>query len=105
MKYKELQIVKHSLQHYLNRPHATEKEVAEEKRLLDKITIQVDEMKEKYGIKPNTNKQQCSTCGVTMEHNWSSGICVHCDFHLGMGYTKEVIKQLIKNQKGGNNHA
>ena len=52
MKYKELQIIKHSLQHYLNRPHATEKEIAEEKRLLNKVTNQVDEMKEKYNINP-----------------------------------------------------
>lgn len=51
MKYKELQIVKHSLQHYLNRPNATQKEIEEEKRLLYKVTTQVDEMKEKYGIK------------------------------------------------------
>lgn len=89
MKYKEMQIIKHSLQNYLNRPNATEKELSEEKRLLDKVTQQVDEMKEKYGIKPNTNKQQCSICGVTMAHNWSSGVCVHCDFHLGMEHNYE----------------
>jgi hypothetical protein len=51
MKYKELQIIKHSLQHYIKRPNATEKDVEQEKRLLEKITIEVDEMKEKYNIR------------------------------------------------------
>lgn len=49
-KYKELQILKHSLQHYIERPNATEKDIQQEKRLLEKITLEVDELKEKYGI-------------------------------------------------------
>jgi hypothetical protein len=50
MKYRDLQIIKHSLQHYIERPNASEKDVEQEKRLLEKITLEVDEMKEKYGI-------------------------------------------------------
>jgi hypothetical protein len=44
LKYKELQIIKHSLQNYITRSNAAEK------RLLEKITLEVDEMKDKYGI-------------------------------------------------------
>ncbi|WP_176481826.1 hypothetical protein [Paucisalibacillus globulus] len=51
MKYKELQIVKHSLQHYITRQGATPKDVEQEKRLLAKVTNEVDEMKNKYNIK------------------------------------------------------
>jgi hypothetical protein len=50
LKYKELQIIKHSLQHYITRSNATEKDTEAEKRLLKKITLEVEEMKEKYGI-------------------------------------------------------
>lgn len=56
MKYKELQIIKHSLQHYIKRPGATKKDIATEKRLLLKITNQVDEMKEKYRIGKGESK-------------------------------------------------
>ncbi|KDE26704.1 hypothetical protein BA81_14192 [Bacillus safensis FO-36b] len=48
--YKELQIIKHSLQHYITRPNATDKEITEEKRLLQKITCEVNELKNRYGI-------------------------------------------------------
>lgn len=51
MKYKDLQIIKHALQYYINRLCATEKEKAEESRLLHKITVTVEEMQEKYGIR------------------------------------------------------
>lgn len=51
MKYTELQIIKHSLQYYITRSYATDKEIEQEIRLLDKITSQVDEMKKKYEIK------------------------------------------------------
>lgn len=50
LKYKELQMIKHSLQHYIERPNASEKDIEQEKRLLEKITIEVEDMKEKYGI-------------------------------------------------------
>lgn len=50
LKYKELQIIKHSLQHYVTRPNATAKDIKQEKRLLDKVIQEVNEMKERYGI-------------------------------------------------------
>ncbi|MBS4190358.1 hypothetical protein KHA94_09105 [Bacillus sp. FJAT-49705] len=51
--YKKLQIIKHALQHYIKRPNATEKELLEEKRLLDKVTMDVESLQEKYGIRRN----------------------------------------------------
>ncbi len=52
LKYKDLQIIKHSLQHYINRNNATQKEIEEEKRLLSKITNQVNDMKRCFNIQP-----------------------------------------------------
>jgi hypothetical protein len=49
-KYKDLQIIKHALQHYVERENATKKDVETEQRLLEKVTNEVDELKEKYGI-------------------------------------------------------
>ena len=54
MNYKELQIIKHSLQHYLKRPLASQNDIHEEQRLLNKVTRQVEEMREKYGIKTSS---------------------------------------------------
>jgi hypothetical protein len=48
--YKKLQIIKHALKHYVNRPDATGKEIEEEKSVLEQVTKKVDELKEKYGI-------------------------------------------------------
>ncbi|USK43747.1 hypothetical protein [Cytobacillus oceanisediminis] len=48
--YKNLQIIKHALQHYIQRPNATKKELLEEKKLLDKVTVDVETLQEKYGI-------------------------------------------------------
>lgn len=50
-KYKDLQILKHSLQHYIKRTDATDKELEEEKRLLDRLTSHINELKELYQIK------------------------------------------------------
>lgn len=52
MKYKELQIIKHALQSYRNRSGATDKDIQEENRLLNKITNQVNDMKVRYNIQP-----------------------------------------------------
>ncbi|WP_445505803.1 hypothetical protein [Niallia sp. 03091] len=49
--YKKLQIIKHALQHYIKRPNADEKDILVEKRILEKVTHQVEFLKEKYGIK------------------------------------------------------
>ncbi|MBT2718287.1 hypothetical protein [Bacillus sp. ISL-57] len=48
--YKRLQIIKHALQKYLERPDATSKEIEEEKRLLKKVTDKVEELKQEYSI-------------------------------------------------------
>lgn len=50
LKYKELQILKHSLQYYITRTNSTVKDIEEEKRLLAKVTDEVEEMKGMYGI-------------------------------------------------------
>jgi hypothetical protein len=51
-KYKQLQIIKHALQHYVDRPKAgTEKHIVSELNLLEKVTKEVEEMKVKYDIK------------------------------------------------------
>lgn len=49
--YKKLQIFKHALQHYIKREGATEKDINQEKKLLDEVTEEVDNMRECYGIK------------------------------------------------------
>lgn len=49
--YKEKQIIKHALQHYIKRDNATEKQIAEEKRLLEKYINDVEQLKQMYGIK------------------------------------------------------
>lgn len=51
LNYKELQIVKHALQHYVKRPNSTDKEVREENRLLTKVTNTIVEIKNEYNIK------------------------------------------------------
>jgi hypothetical protein len=38
----------------------------------------------------------CKICGVKMSHDWVNGICVHCDWMLGEGYTEKEIKQIVK---------
>lgn len=49
-KYKDLQIIKHALQSYVQRGNAPDKDLDEEKRLLEKVANEVNELKEKYGI-------------------------------------------------------
>jgi hypothetical protein len=50
LNYKELQIVKHALQHYVYRENSTDKEIQEENRVLMKFANQVDEVRGKYNI-------------------------------------------------------
>jgi len=49
--YTELQIIKHALEYYIQRPEATEKDVAREKLALEEVKRRVEWRKEKYGIK------------------------------------------------------
>ncbi|CDQ21746.1 hypothetical protein [Halobacillus karajensis] len=48
--YKIAQILKHALQYYVERPDASEKDIEEEKKVLNSVTEEVNDMKEKYGI-------------------------------------------------------
>lgn len=49
--YTRLQIIKHALQHYIKRPGASENDIKIEQKLLNQVTQEVNELKEKYGIK------------------------------------------------------
>jgi hypothetical protein len=51
-KYKHVQIIKHALQYYVNRPNAEfEKHIESERNLLKKFEDEAYEMKERYEIK------------------------------------------------------
>jgi len=49
--YKQVQIIKHALMHYIERPGATEKEIEEEKKVLDIFKDKAESLKERYRIK------------------------------------------------------
>ena len=49
--YKETQIIKHALEYYSNRPGATEKERAQEKRLFHKYSEKASAYKNRFGIR------------------------------------------------------
>ncbi|MDF1509717.1 hypothetical protein PZE06_16375 [Robertmurraya sp. DFI.2.37] len=51
--YKKLQIIKHALQHYIERPNASEKDILQETRLLNEVTSKVEDMQDRYGIRRN----------------------------------------------------
>jgi len=48
--YKCLQIIKHALRNYIDRPDASPEDIAEEQQVLDQVTKELDELKLKYGI-------------------------------------------------------
>lgn len=48
--YKDVQIIKHALQHYIKRDGASEKDIRQEKKVLDKAKEEVEWMKERYDI-------------------------------------------------------
>lgn len=50
LKYTDLQIIKHSLQHYITRPNAKPTDLVREKKLLDRVMTEIVEMKTKYEI-------------------------------------------------------
>jgi hypothetical protein len=51
-KYKHAVIIKHALQYYINRPNAEfEKHIVSERNLLERVTEEVKEMKDRYRIK------------------------------------------------------
>lgn len=46
LKYKQMQIVKHALQHYIKREGANEHDLMVEQNLLKKVTQEIDDFKE-----------------------------------------------------------
>lgn len=51
LNYTKLQIIKHALQHYLQRPNMTKSDVKREIELLTEVETEIYELKEKYGIR------------------------------------------------------
>lgn len=49
--YKNIQIVKHTLQFYIKRPDANEKDLEKEKKLLKKVENEVSNFKKSNNIK------------------------------------------------------
>jgi hypothetical protein len=47
---------------------------------------------------------ECKVCGVRTAHDWTNGTCIHCDWFLGEGYTKEEIRTKMIKQTIKNNH-
>lgn len=58
--YHRQQIIKHALQHYIQRPNATEKDIAQEKRLLNEIEQDIISMKKEYGIELSEKEKELS---------------------------------------------
>gem|GEM_PF-1749756 len=48
--YKDVQIIKHALQHYIKRDGASDKDIRQEKKVLVQTKEEVEWMKERYGI-------------------------------------------------------
>ena len=51
LNYTKLQIIKHALQYYLQRPDMTKDDVKREIELLAEVEMEIDGLKEKYGIR------------------------------------------------------
>jgi hypothetical protein len=49
--YKKLQIIKHALQYYVERPGGDPKDFDTERLVLKEVTEEVERLKERYGIK------------------------------------------------------
>jgi uncharacterized protein (DUF2235 family) len=55
--YKRQHIIKHALEHYIQREGAIDKDIAQETRVLKEVTEDIERMKEEYGIrKEQTNE-------------------------------------------------
>ncbi|WP_165437027.1 hypothetical protein [Streptococcus ruminantium] len=53
LKYKQMQIVKHALQHYIKREGASAHDLLVEQNLLKKVTQEIDEFKENVMRRPS----------------------------------------------------
>ena len=51
LNYTKLQIVKHALQYYLQRPNMTKSDVKREIELLAEVEMKIDDLKERYDIR------------------------------------------------------
>jgi hypothetical protein len=49
--YKEVQIIKHALMNYIKRPEATDKEIEQEKQLLQYYTERAERLKQRFRIR------------------------------------------------------
>ena len=54
-RYIKVQIIKHALMKYIQRPEATQKEIEREKRLIQEYTEEAEWLKQKYKIKERRN--------------------------------------------------
>ncbi|WP_198033937.1 hypothetical protein [Marinilactibacillus sp. 15R] len=54
--YKRQHIIKHALEHYIQREGATEKDIAQETRLLNEVKEDIKNMKERYGIRSEVSE-------------------------------------------------
>ena len=51
LNYTKLQIIKHALQYYLQRPNMTKSDVKREIELLSEVEMEIDCLKERYDIR------------------------------------------------------
>jgi len=51
VKYRDMQIIKHALQHYVTRPNATSKEIKQEQAVLEKVEEEINTFKEVKRLK------------------------------------------------------
>lgn len=51
LKYKHWQIIKHALQHYVQRDGASTSDLRSEHSLLNSVTAEVEDQKARYGIR------------------------------------------------------
>lgn len=50
MGYVQMQIIKHALQYYIDRPNGTEQEKDQERSLLERLEKEIAEVKAKWGF-------------------------------------------------------
>ncbi|UTH13307.1 hypothetical protein [Macrococcus equipercicus] len=49
--YKKQHIIKHALEHYIKRPGASDEDLNQEKKVLEEVKADIQQMKEQYNIK------------------------------------------------------
>ena len=51
LKYRDMQIINHALQHYVTRPNASSKEIKQEQAVLEKVEEEINTFKEVKRLK------------------------------------------------------